>query len=70
MDKTTVRWLKAARYSEVVGVRLVFVFLAMPSVRDAALFAFMDVPQTSAVIVADWSPQKFGKLPFPKWGRW
>ena len=68
LDKTTVRWLKAAGYAEVVGVQLVFVFLAMPWVRDAARFAFIDVPRNSAVIVADWSKQNYGQLPFPKWG--
>ena len=68
LDKTTVRWLKATGYAEAVGVHLVFVFLAMPWVRDAARLAFIDVPKTSAVIVADWSRQNFGQLPFPKWG--
>ena len=68
LDKTTVRWLKATSYAEAVGVHLVFVFLAMPWVRDAARLAFMDVPNTCAVIVADWSRQNFGHLPFPKWG--
>jgi hypothetical protein len=67
-DKTTVRWLKATGYADAVGVRLVFVFLAMPWVRDAARLAFIDVPKTCAVIVADWSRQNFGHLPFPKWG--
>lgn len=68
LDKTTVRWLKANGYAEAVQVHLVFVFLAMPWVRDAARLAFMDVPRTSAVIIADWSRQNFGRLPFPKWG--
>jgi hypothetical protein len=68
LDKTTVRWLKATGYADAVGVRLVFVFLAMPWVRDAARLAFIDVPKTCAVIVADWSRQNFGHLPFPKWG--
>ena len=68
LDKTAVRWLKAIGYAEAVGVQLVFVFLAMPWVRDAARLAFIDVPRTNAVIIADWSRQKFGQLPFPKWG--
>jgi hypothetical protein len=68
LEKTTVRWLKATGYAEAVGVHLIFVFLAMPWVRDAARLAFMDVPRTSAVIVADWSRHNFGQLPFPKWG--
>jgi len=68
LEKTTVRWLKATSYAEAVGVNLIFVFLAMPWVRDAARLAFLDVPKTSAVIVADWSRHNFGKLPFPKWG--
>jgi len=50
------------------GAKLVFVFLAMPWVRDAARLAFMDVSKTCAVIVADWSRQNFGNLPYPKWG--
>ena len=68
LDKTSTRWLKATGYAEAVGVQLVFVFLAMPWVREAARLAFIDVPKTCAVIVADWSRQNFGKLPFPKWG--
>ena len=68
LEKTTVRWLKATGYAEAVGVHLIFVFLAMPWVRDASRLAFLDVPRTSAVIVADWSRQHFGQLPFPKWG--
>lgn len=68
LEKTTMRWLKATGYAEAVGLRLIFVFLAMPWVRDAARLAFLDVPKTSAVVVADWSRQKFGQLPFPKWG--
>ncbi len=68
LEKTTIRWLKASGYAEAVGVRLIFVFLAMPWVRNAARLAFIDVPSTSAVIVADWSRQSFGQLPFPKWG--
>ena len=68
LDKTTVRWLKADGYADAVGVRLVFVLLAMPWVRDVARLSFMDVSKTCAVIVADWSRQNFGHLPFPKWG--
>jgi hypothetical protein len=68
LDKTTVRWLKATGYADAVGVHLVFVFLAMPWVRDATRLAFIDVSKTSAVIVADWSRHNFGKLPYPKWG--
>jgi hypothetical protein len=68
LDKTTVRWLKATGSAEAVGMHLVFVFLAMPCARDAARLAFMDVSKTGAVIIADWSRQNFGKLPFPKWG--
>ena len=66
LDKTTVRWLKATGYAEAVGVQLIFVFLAMPWVRDVARLAFMDVPKTCAVIVADSSRQNFGQLPFLK----
>jgi hypothetical protein len=68
LGKTTDRWLKATGYAEAVGVHLVFVFLAMPWVRHAARLAFMDVPETCAVIIADWSRRHFGQLPFPKWG--
>jgi hypothetical protein len=68
LDKTSTRWLKATGYAEAVGVQLVFVFLAMPWVRDAARLAFTDVPKRCAVIVADWSRQNLGKLPYPKWG--
>jgi hypothetical protein len=67
-DKTTSRWLKAAGYAEAVNTQLVFVLLAMPWVREAARFAFMDVPKSCAVVVADWGRQNYGKLPFPKWG--
>ena len=48
-------------------MHLVFVFLAMLWVRDAACLAFMNGPKTCAVIVADWSRQNFGNLPDPKW---
>jgi len=68
LDKTVTRWLKATRYAQAVGVHLVFVFLAMPWVRDAARLAFADVPSHSAVVIADWSRSNFGQLPFSKWG--
>ena len=68
LDKTISRWLKAAKYADAFDVHLVFTFLPMPWVRDAARLAFMDVPAHTAVIVADWSKGNFGKLPYPKWG--
>ncbi len=68
LDKTVTRWLKATAYSKAAGVHLVFVFLAMPWVREAARLAFLDVPAHSAVIVADWSRSSFGRLPYSKWG--
>ena len=68
LDKTITRWRKAVTYANYVGVHLVFVFLCMPWVRNAARLAFMDVPKSCAVIVADWSKEKFGQLPYPKWG--
>lgn len=68
LDKTVSRWLKATGYAKAVGVHLVFVFLAMPWVRDAARLAFSDVPAHSAVVVADWSKSNFGQLPYSKWG--
>jgi hypothetical protein len=68
LDKTVTRWLKATRYAQAVGMHLVFVFLAMPWVRDAARLAFADVPPHSAVVIADWSRSNFGQLPFSKWG--
>ena len=55
-------------YAKAVGVHLVFVFLAMPCVRDAARLAFTNVPPRSAVVVADWSKSNFGQLPYSKWG--
>lgn len=42
--------------------------LPCPGFENAARLAFLDVPSTCAVIVADWSRQNFGQLPFPKWG--
>lgn len=68
LDKTVSRWLKATAYAKAVGVHLVFVFLAMPWVREAARLAFSDVPAHSAVVVADWSKSNFGQLPYSKWG--
>jgi hypothetical protein len=68
LDKTVTRWLKATGYARAVGVHLVFVFLAMPWVREAARLAFTDVPPHSAVVVADWSRSNFGQLPYSKWG--
>jgi hypothetical protein len=68
LDKTITRWRKAATYANYVGVNLVFAFLGMPWVRNAARMAFMDVPKTCAVIIADWSKENFGQLPYPRWG--
>ena len=68
LDKTVTRWLKAMEYTKAVGVHLVFVFLAMPWVRDAARLAFVDVPAHTAVVMADWGKDNFGRLPYPKWG--
>ena len=68
LDKTVTRWLKATGYAKAVEVHLVFVFLAMPWVREAARLAFTDVPSHSAVVVADWSRSNFGQLPYSKWG--
>ena len=68
LDKTTRRWRRAVKYANYVGVNLVFAFLGMPWVRDAARLAFMDIPKSCAVTVADWSKENFGQLPYPKWG--
>jgi len=68
LDKTITRWRKAVTYTNYVGVHLVFVFLGMPWVRNAARLVFMDVPKSCAVVVADWSKENFGQLPYPKWG--
>jgi hypothetical protein len=68
LDKTITRWRKAVTYADYVGVHLVFAFLGMPWVRNAARLAFMDVPKPCAVVVADWSKDNFGHLPYPKWG--
>jgi hypothetical protein len=68
LDKTITRWRKAVAYADYVGVHLVFAFLGMPWVRNAARLAFMDVSKSCAVVVADWSKEKFGQLPYPKWG--
>ena len=35
----------------------------------AARLAFMDVPRSRAVVVADWSKENFRQLPYPKWGK-
>jgi hypothetical protein len=68
LDKTIRRWRRAVTYANYVGVHLVFAFLGMPWVRDAARLAFMDIPKSCAVTVADWSKENFGQLPYPKWG--
>jgi hypothetical protein len=68
LDKTITRWRKAVAYADYVGVHLVFAFLGMPWVRNAARLAFIDVPKSCAVTVADWSKENFGQLPYPKWG--
>ncbi len=68
LDKTVTRWRKAVAYADYVGVHLVFAFLGMPWVRNSARLAFMDVPKSCAVVVADWSKENFGQLPYPKWG--
>jgi hypothetical protein len=68
LAKTRSRWQKAVIYADHVGVNLIFVFMGMPWVRNAARMAFMDVPDSCAVIVADWTKKSFGKMPYPKWG--
>ncbi len=68
LDKTINRWEKAVLYANYVNVHLVFAFLGMPWVRNAARMAFMDVPKNCAVVIADWSKGNFGQLPYPKWG--
>jgi hypothetical protein len=68
LEKTIRRWRRAVTYANYVDVHLVFAFLGMPWVRDAARLAFMDIPKSCAVVVADWSKGNFGQLPYPKWG--
>ncbi len=68
LEKTIRRWERAVQYANYVDVHLVFAFLGMPWVRNAARLAFMDVPKSCAVVVADWSKENFGQLPYPKWG--
>lgn len=68
LNKTITRWQKAVLYANYVGVHLVFAFLGMRWVRNAARLAFVDVPKSCAVVVADWSKDNFGQLPYPKWG--
>lgn len=68
LDKTVSRWQKATTYAEYLDIHLVFVFLGRSWVRSAARMAFMAVPESCAVVVADWSAKNFGQLPYPKWG--
>lgn len=68
LDKTRSRWQKAVIYANHVGVSLIFVFMGMPWVRNAARMAFMNVPHTCAVIIADWTKKGYGNMPYPKWG--
>lgn len=68
LDKTISRWQKAVTYANHIGVNLIFSFLGMPWVRNAARMAFVDVPDSCAVIVADWRKGSFGNMPYPKWG--
>ena len=68
LNKTIRRWERAVQYANYVNVHLVFAFLGMPWVRNAARLAFMDVPKNCAVVFADWSKDNFGQLPYPKWG--
>ena len=68
LDKTISRWQKAVTYTNYIGINLLFVFLGMPWVRNVARMAFMDIPDSCAVIVADWTKDNFGIMPYPKWG--
>ncbi len=67
-DLNGIRWEKATGYAQATGMRLVFVLLGQPWVREVARLAFSDVPPTCAAIIASWNKFNFGKLPFPKWG--
>jgi hypothetical protein len=68
LEKTVKRWEKAVQYANYVDMYLVFAFLGMPWVQNAARLAFMDVPKNCAVVITDWSKANFGQLPYPKWG--
>jgi hypothetical protein len=68
VDQTLARWQKATSYASYVGVNLIFSLLGMPWVRNAARMAFTEVPDSCAVIIADWTRSSFGKMPYPKWG--
>jgi hypothetical protein len=68
LDKTRSRWQKAVSYANYMGLNLIFTFLGMPWVRNAARMAFTDVPDSCAVIIGDWTGGSFGKMPYPKWG--
>lgn len=68
VEQTTVRWTKAKRDAEAVGVCLIFVVLGVPWARRAARTVFTDVPRNCAVIISSWNKPNFGKLPYPKLG--
>ena len=58
---------QASAYAESLGVRLVFVLLAMPWVQEAARPVLTGIPDTVAVVTGDWN--EFGKLPVVEWGK-
>jgi hypothetical protein len=67
LRKNTIRRVNQALvYARGFSVRLVFVFLGPPWVREEGVKVFYDLPDDVAVVVEDW--KAFGELPVPKWG--
>jgi hypothetical protein len=65
--KTADRVNRALLYAHRSSVRLVFVLLGPPWVREGVAGIFPALPGDLAVMLADW--KHFGDLPEPGWGR-
>ena len=60
------RLSQAIQFSERTGVRLKFALLSTHWVREAARWAFAQIPSEVAVVMKDW--RKYGELPILEWG--
>jgi hypothetical protein len=66
-EKTIRRVNRALVYARGFSVKLVFVFLGPPWVRQEGVKVFYDLPDDVAVVIEDW--KAFGELPVPEWGK-
>lgn len=65
--RAMVRCNRATLYARSFPVHMVFVILAQFWIRETIIGSFIDLPDTTSVVLADW--KSFGWLPAPVWGR-